>query len=185
VAVTDREFHPRQASRSVHGEVSRDELMLSTHWTHHVAALALYSGTVLIAAPIVLGRTLNYLMIRAERGDGPPNRWMAALGAGVSRDAFDLVFQRVSRVGAWVVVELVGHSEQEPRLLGGVFGGPRYAFNMKASSYRRFGQGVLMGLKSPTKPPAKSKLGPLMGSVVHQSRRELVAPSKPTEIKPD
>jgi len=51
---------------------------------------------------------------------------MAALGAGASRDAFDYAFQRVSGLGAWVVVELVGHTDDAPRLVGG-FLGPRSA----------------------------------------------------------
>ena len=92
------------------------------HWTRHVGAVALYVGVVLIVVPVVLGSALNWLLARAERSDGPPNRWMAALGAGASRDAFDFAFQQVSDEGAWVVVELVGHTEQEPHLLGGVYG---------------------------------------------------------------
>lgn len=95
---------------------------VSSHWTQHVGALALYAVVVLILAPVLLGTALNLLLARVEQGDGPPNRWMAALGAGASRDAFDFAFQRVSSGGAWVVVELVGHTEQEPRVIGGVFG---------------------------------------------------------------
>ncbi len=66
---------------------------------------------------------LNVLLARAERAEGPPNSWMAALGANASGDAFDFAFQRAREDGALVVVELVGHTEQAPRLLGGVFGG--------------------------------------------------------------
>jgi len=93
------------------------------NWAHHVGALVLYAVVVLIAAPALLGTVLNLLLARAERGEKPPNRWMAALGAGASGDAFDFAFQQVKKDGAWVVMELVGHTEQEPRLLGGIFGG--------------------------------------------------------------
>ena len=105
-----------------------------TDWAQHVGALALYAVVVLLAAPALLGSALNLLLARAEGGEGSPNRWMAALGAGTSRDAFDFAFQRVKKDGAWVVVELVGHTEQEPRLLGGIYG-PRSAVGQTPSAH--------------------------------------------------
>jgi hypothetical protein len=77
---------------------------------------------------------LNSLLDRVERSDGPTNRWMAALGAGASRDAFDYAFQRVSGLGAWVVVELVGHTDDGPRLVGG-FLGPRSAIGQTPQAH--------------------------------------------------
>jgi Family of unknown function (DUF6338) len=102
-------------------------------WAHHVGAIALYTVVVLIVAPVLLGSALNWLFARVERSEGPPNRWMAALGVGASRDAFDYAFQQVSGLGAWVVVELVGHSE-EPRLVGGFFG-PRSAIGQTPQAH--------------------------------------------------
>jgi hypothetical protein len=85
-------------------------------WTHHVGAVVTYTVLVLILAPVIMGSVLNWLLARVEQGDRPPSRWVAALGAGASRDAFDFAFQRVSGAGAWIVVELVGHTEQTPRI---------------------------------------------------------------------
>ena len=102
-------------------------------WTDHVGALVLYVAVVLIVAPVLLGSALNSLLDRVERSDGSPNRWMAALGAGASRDAFDYAFQQVGGLGAWVV-ELVGHTEQAPRLVGGVLG-PRSAIGQTPQAH--------------------------------------------------
>src|SRR5271155_1573986 len=103
-------------------------------WTDHVGALVLYVTLVLIVAPVLLGSALNSLLDRVERSDGSPNRWMAALGAGASRDAFDYAFQQVRGLGAWVVLELVGHTEQAPRLVGGVLG-PRSAIGQTPQAH--------------------------------------------------
>jgi hypothetical protein len=91
-------------------------------WTDHVAALSLYSGVVLVLAPVILGVVLNVALAYVERRDGPPPLWAAALGAGQARDAYDFAFQRFSDEGAWVIVELVGHTSGEPRLVGGRYG---------------------------------------------------------------
>lgn len=91
-------------------------------WTDHVGALSLYSAVVLVMAPVLLGMALNVVLAYVERGDGPPPLWAAALGAGQARDAYDFAFQRFSNEGAWVIVELVGHTTQEPRLVGGRYG---------------------------------------------------------------
>jgi hypothetical protein len=44
------------------------------------------------------------------------------LGAGQSRDAFDYAHQRWRKDGGHVIVELVGHTSQSPRLVGGIYG---------------------------------------------------------------
>jgi len=77
---------------------------------------------VLIVVPVLLGVALNFILARIERRDGPPPLWAAALGAGQARDGYDFAFQRVSEEGAWVIVELVGHTPAEPRLVGGRYG---------------------------------------------------------------
>jgi hypothetical protein len=91
-------------------------------WPNHVGALSLYTGVVLIAVPVGIGMGLNAVLAWVERRDGPPPLWAAALGAGQARDAYDFAFQRVSDEGAWVIVELVGHTVDEPRLIGGRYG---------------------------------------------------------------
>jgi hypothetical protein len=91
-------------------------------WDEHVDALAAYSAVVLVGVPVVLGGLANVAIARAERREGPPPLWAAALGAGEARDAFDFMWQRVSAEGAWVIVELVGHTSETPRLVGGLFG---------------------------------------------------------------
>jgi uncharacterized protein DUF6338 len=92
------------------------------NWDNHVGALSLYAVVVLFFVPVILGVALNSGLARIERRDGPPPLWAAALGAGQARDAYDFAFQRVSDQGAWVIVELVGHTATEPRLIGGRYG---------------------------------------------------------------
>lgn len=91
-------------------------------WTEHVGALSLYVAVVLVLVPIAVGLLMNRLIAGAERSDGPPALWAAGLGAGQARDAYDFAFQRVSADGAWVIVELLGHTAAEPRLVGGRYG---------------------------------------------------------------
>jgi hypothetical protein len=91
-------------------------------WRAHVDALALYAATVLVGVPLVIGTLLNALLERVEGRDGPTPLWAAALGAGQARDAYDFAFQRVHSDGAWVVVELLGHTAAEPRLVAGRYG---------------------------------------------------------------
>ena len=91
-------------------------------WADHVGLLSLYAVVVLVAAPVLLGVVLSFVLGWVERRDGPPPLWAASLGAGQARDAYDFAFQRVSDEGAWVIVELVGHTVAEPRLVGGRYG---------------------------------------------------------------
>jgi hypothetical protein len=92
------------------------------HWVDHVGAITAYVAVVLLVAPIALGAFLNWYLAQAEAGDGPPSLLAAGLGGGEARDAFDYAYQRWRKEGVWVIVELVGHSAQTPRLVGGVFG---------------------------------------------------------------
>jgi hypothetical protein len=91
-------------------------------WHQHVGALTLYSAVVLLIVPVALGIAANIAIAKLERRDGPPPLWAAALGAGASRDGYDFMWQRISDKGTWVIVELVGHTQEEPRLLGGLYG---------------------------------------------------------------
>lgn len=88
----------------------------------HLGALSAYTATVLLGAPVILGLALKAFLGRAELGDGPPGKVAASLGAGEARDAFDYAFQRRRHDGAWVIVELLGHSPDVPRLVGGLYG---------------------------------------------------------------
>jgi hypothetical protein len=91
-------------------------------WRDHVGSIVLYATVVLVAVPLVLGGLLNALLERVERGEGPMPLWAAALGAGQARDAYDFAFQRVHGQGAWVIIELIGHTANQPRLIGGRYG---------------------------------------------------------------
>ncbi len=94
----------------------------SDEWHQHVGALVLYGAIVLVVVPVMLGVLANVAIAKVERREGPPPLWAAALGAGEARDGYDFMWQRVSDEGAWVIVELAGHTQQEPRLLGGLYG---------------------------------------------------------------
>lgn len=94
----------------------------TSHWVDHVSPIVLYVVVVLLAVPAALGSVLNVYLGRVERAEGPPSRWAAALGAGASRDAFDFTFQQRAAVGAWVVCELLGHTDESPRVVGGIYG---------------------------------------------------------------
>jgi cytochrome c biogenesis protein CcdA len=93
-----------------------------SEWTDHWIELTAYVAVVLLGVPVVLGTLLNRYLAHAELRDGPPSRVAAGLGAGEARDAFDYAFQRRRATGAWVIVELAGHTTAEPRLVGGVYG---------------------------------------------------------------
>lgn len=88
----------------------------------HLVALSVYTAVVLLLAPAGLGLLLKAFLGRSELRDGPPGRLAASLGAGEARDAFDYAFQRRREEGAWVIVELVGHTPDAPRLIGGLYG---------------------------------------------------------------
>ena len=99
-----------------------DRLGPADQWREHIDALALYAAVVLLAVPIGAGVALNWTVAGIERRDGPPPLWAAALGAGEARDAYDFMWQRISATGTWVIIELVGHTEEQPRLVGGLYG---------------------------------------------------------------
>ncbi|HWC50025.1 MAG TPA: DUF6338 family protein [Solirubrobacterales bacterium] len=92
------------------------------HWTDHVKAISAYVAFVLLAVPIVIGMALNRYLAYVEAQDGPPNLLAAGLGGGEARDAFDYAYQRWRRDGVYVIVELVGHNSEQPRLVGGIYG---------------------------------------------------------------
>jgi len=91
-------------------------------WVNHVGALSAYVAVVLVGIPIAVGACINRYIAVVESRDVPPNLLSAGLGAGEARDAFDYAFQYWRKEGAWVVVELVGHAPEAPRLIGGVYG---------------------------------------------------------------
>ena len=91
-------------------------------WQKHVGAIVLYSTVVLVVVPTLLGVLANVAIARVERHDGPAPLWAAAIGAGEARDGYDFMWQRVSGEGIWVIVELIGHTTAEPRLVGGLYG---------------------------------------------------------------
>ncbi|HST57024.1 MAG TPA: DUF6338 family protein [Solirubrobacteraceae bacterium] len=91
-------------------------------WIGHWGALTAYGSVVLIAVPAAIGTALNRYLARIEAEDGPPNLFAAVFGGGEARDAFDFAYQRWRKSGGYVIVELVGHSEETPRLVGGIYG---------------------------------------------------------------
>jgi hypothetical protein len=91
-------------------------------WANHLGAISAYVGVVLLGTPVVLGTLANRYLAAVESRDGPPNLFAAALGAGEARDAFDYAYQRWRVEGVYVIVELVGHTPESPRLVGGVYG---------------------------------------------------------------
>lgn len=91
-------------------------------WANHVGAISAYVAVVLLGVPIVVGICLNRYLANVESKDGPPNLFAAGLGGGEARDAFDYAYQRWRKDGVWVIVELVGHSADAPRLVGGIYG---------------------------------------------------------------
>lgn len=92
------------------------------HWVDHLVSISAYVGVVLVGVPVAVGAVLNRYIARVEAQDGPPNLFAAALGAGEARDAFDYAYQRWRKEGVYVIVELVDHAPELPRLVGGVFG---------------------------------------------------------------
>ena len=88
------------------------------HWVNHLWAISAYVGVVLLAVPIIIGVCLNRYLASVEKEDGPPNLFAAGLGGGEARDAFDYAYQRWRRDGVYVVVELVDHTPERPRLVG-------------------------------------------------------------------
>lgn len=91
-------------------------------WVDHVAAISVYVAVVLLGVPIAIGVGMNRYLASIEAKDGPPNLFAAGLGGGEARDAFDYAYQRWRRNGVYVIVELVGHSPESPRLVGGIYG---------------------------------------------------------------
>jgi hypothetical protein len=91
-------------------------------WVDHVGAISAYVAIVLLGAPIAVGGLLNRYLARIESGTRPPNLFAAGLGGGEASDAFDYAYQRWRNEGVWIIVELVDHTPDSPRLVGGVYG---------------------------------------------------------------
>jgi hypothetical protein len=91
-------------------------------WVDHVKVISAYVAIVLLGVPIGIGMGLNRYLAFVEAQDGPPNLFAAGLGGGEARDAFDYAYQRWRRNGVYVIVELIGHSPESPRLVGGIYG---------------------------------------------------------------
>lgn len=72
--------------------------------------------------PSIIGALLNRYLADVEAQDGPPSLFAAAFGAGEARDAFDFAYQRWRKDGGYVIVELIGHTDEQPRLVGGIYG---------------------------------------------------------------
>lgn len=94
----------------------------SGEWVDHFWAISAYVAVVLLAVPIAVGVLVNVYVVRVEDQDGPPGRIAAFLGAGEARDAFDYAYQRWREEGGYVIVELIDHCLETPRLVGGVYG---------------------------------------------------------------
>lgn len=92
------------------------------HWVDHWGAISAYVGVVLLAVPVAVGAAVNRYLAKAEAQDGPPNLFAAGLGGGEARDAFDYAYQRWRKDGVYVIVELIDHTAEAPRLVGGIFG---------------------------------------------------------------
>lgn len=94
----------------------------SEEWADHLVAISAYVAIVLLGIPVVIGIVLNRYLAGVEKQDGPPSLLAAALGAGEARDAFDYAYQRWRKDGGYVIIELVGHEPDSPRLVGGIYG---------------------------------------------------------------
>jgi len=92
------------------------------HWVNHVEAISASVAIVLLGVPIAVGVLLNRYLAGVGSGDKPANLFAAGLGGGEGSDAFDYAYQRWRRDGVWIIVELVGHTADSPRLVGGVYG---------------------------------------------------------------
>jgi hypothetical protein len=92
------------------------------NWLHHVGAISLYVAVVLLGVPISIGVSLNRYLATVEARGGLPNLFAASLGGGEASDAFDYARQRWRQDGTYVIVEMVGHSKEHPRLVGGMYG---------------------------------------------------------------
>ena len=91
-------------------------------WSHHLGAITAYVSIVLLLAPIAIGVALNLYVGRITDPDGPASLFASLLGVEEAKDAFDYAYQRWRREGSYVIVELVGHTPELPRLVGGVYG---------------------------------------------------------------
>lgn len=94
----------------------------SGQWADHLWAISAYVAVVLLVVPVVVGVLINVYVVHVEDQDGPPGRIATFLGAGEARDAFDYAYQRWREEGGYVIVELIDHCPEIPRLVGGIYG---------------------------------------------------------------
>lgn len=106
-------------------------------WVDHVGAISAYVAIVFLGVPVAVGGLLNRYLARVEAGDGPLGLFAAGLGGGEGSDAFDYAYQRWRKDGAWIIVELVGHTADSPRLVGGIYGRPVRGVYIAASQIAR------------------------------------------------
>lgn len=90
-------------------------------WQHHLGETVAWTLVVLIASPIAIGLLLNRVLREAE-SKGSLSWWHYALGGRDARDAWDLVFQRATANGAWVLVHFRGDRPEAPRVVLGKYG---------------------------------------------------------------
>jgi hypothetical protein len=155
------------------------------HWPNHVGAISLYVAVVLMGVPIALGLVLNRYLTSVETKEGPPNLFAARLGGRKAEDAFELAYQRLLRNGSYVIVELMGHSKSNPRLVGGIYG-QRSAAGMTPSSHDIYLEALFMvsederGIRNIT-----SRAEPERGVYIaaEQIARIDLVPEEPTRIE--
>lgn len=90
-------------------------------WQRQLGETVAWASIVLVVSPIVVGLPLNRLLRNAE-SKGKLSWWHYALGGRDARDAWDLVFQRATIRGAWVLVHLKGDTPDAPRIVLGKYG---------------------------------------------------------------
>jgi Family of unknown function (DUF6338) len=95
--------------------------LTGAHWHRHLGETVTWALVVLVASPIVIGLPLNHVLRTAE-SKGSLSWWHYALGGRDARDAWDLVFQRATVNGAWVLVHLKGDTPDATRVVLGKYG---------------------------------------------------------------
>jgi hypothetical protein len=91
------------------------------HWQDHLDEVITWTIVVLVVSPILVGVPLNHVLRDAE-SKGSLSWWHYALGGRDARDAWDVVFQRATIDGAWVLVHLKGDEPASPRVVLGKYG---------------------------------------------------------------
>lgn len=90
-------------------------------WEDELWPVVEWALVVLVASPVLIGLPLNHVL-RAAESKGTLSWWHYALGGRDARDAWDVVFQRATVEGAWVLVHLKGDEPDAPRIVLGKYG---------------------------------------------------------------